>query len=585
VSFRATAQTSPATPIERVKVVGIVRVSTEGQAEESRAGLARQREVIRRTIAAKNLDCLEIIELHVSGTVAASHPEMLRIYGMISAGTIKGVVAADLDRIFRPDSPAGFAALQIFQDMGANIYAGDTEYDLTTANGLLHSSIRSAISGFELSLIRERMQGAKEAKRRAGKCPTNRNTLPLGIGFDRPSDTWHYTPDIARVKLLFEMFEAGNRNYSELGRRVNLGSASVKVILKNPVYTGWRVIDKKRGPKRTSASGKLYRLKVPRAANEVIRIKILDGIISEECFARVQEEMALTKFNHIERYRSNDRVNIGAGIAFCGCCGHPFFYVSGRKGQRNGFAVCKANYYLYKKTLGGCRQNHLPSGHLDDALVALTAKLLKDEGPLAAILEASAKRSKEVITPFTKAAAPSALFEDLAKRDARILDAYEDGVISLDELRAKREGIRRERSALEAASQERPKAGPSEFARMARAVIKAGHRFAELRDLREKKQVVNELFREIHVRQNQIISFRFRTMCGDDSPGSAIILPDPIHVGPVPEVLPEGQRRCIDCGEVKHVTEFYRTLNGCKPCRQKKATERRKKRRTEDGSK
>ncbi len=256
-------------------MVGILRVSTEMQAAETRAGLARQREVIRRAILTKGLRCIEVVELQVSGTVAVGHPEMLRIYSMISSGVIRGVVVADLDRLFRPDEPSSYAALQVFKDMGAKIYAGDTEYDLTTANGLLYSSIRGAIAGFELSLIKERMQGAKEAKRRAGKCPSSAVTMPLGIGYNRKEEKWHYTSDISRVKLLFDRFDVGGiRNYSQLGREVGLCSASVKCVLRNPIYTGWRVVDTKRGAKRKSVSGKLYGVKVARAESEVMKVTL-----------------------------------------------------------------------------------------------------------------------------------------------------------------------------------------------------------------------------------------------------------------------------------------------------------------------
>lgn len=160
-----------------IPVAEILRVSTEEQAADTRASLDRQ-----RTIEVKGLYRALTIELRVSGTVAVYHPEMRRVLAMISEGTIRGIVCSDLDRLFRPNQPQGFAVLQVFQDMDAKIYTGDSDYDLRTSSGLLQYSIWGAIAGFELSLIRERLQGAKEAKRRQGKCPTNAYTLPLGIG-------------------------------------------------------------------------------------------------------------------------------------------------------------------------------------------------------------------------------------------------------------------------------------------------------------------------------------------------------------------------------------------------------------------
>ncbi|GEP40919.1 hypothetical protein BGE01nite_02100 [Brevifollis gellanilyticus] len=564
------------------------------QAGETRAGLARQREVIRLAVGAKGLHCLEVVELHVSGTVAASHPDMLRIYSMISSGMIKGVVVADLDRLFRPDEPQSFAALQIFRDMGAKIYAGDTEYDLTTANGLLYSSIRSAIAGFELSLIKERMQGAKEAKRRAGKCPSSAVTMPLGIGYDRKEEKWHYTPDISSVKLLFERFDAGGvRNYSQLGREVGLCSASVKCILRNPIYTGWRVIDKKRGAKRKSVSGKLYRVKVARAESEVIRLKVLDGIISEECFQRVQAEMAITKFNFINEFRSNDTVNIGTGIAFCGCCGRPLYCVSGKCNEvrkKAGYYQCKAQHYSYKAQLGGCKQRNLNRDDLDEAIIKLASTILRSEEHLTSLLAESFQRSSEVVTPFAQVAPPSAQLDELSKRDKRLLEAYEAGAISVDELRQKREAIRQKRAAVEQATRSSSSKDKDELKAMARLVIKGARRFKALDDKGQKKKIIHELFSEIHVRHNQLVSFRFRpvalTAASPESAASTtILLPKPIQVGKEQATLPPGQRRCITCDEVKAQQEFYRNLNRCNPCRSKQERMRHEKRRAKAKSK
>lgn len=579
-----------AAPDPGIPVVELLRVSTEEQAQDTRAGLDRQRESNRRTILARGLNCIHTVELHVSGTVAPSHPKMLEIFAMLSAGTAKGLVCSEIDRIFRPDSPKGIAALQIFQDCGALLYAGEIIYDLTTSNGLLQSSIRSAIAGFELSLIKERMQGAKEAKRRAGKCPTNKITLPLGIGYDRPTDTWSFTPEIGRVKKLFELFdEKGIRNYSELGRQVDLGSASVKCVLRNPIYTGWRVFDKKRGAKRTSVSGKLYRVKVPRAEADVIRVKVLDGIISDECFERVQREIQQTKFNHIQRYRSDDRVNLGAGLAFCGCCGQPFFCVSGRgdklAGNKVGYYQCRANHYLYRKRLGICKQRHLRSDELDQAITSLTSTLLRSPENLARILEASVQKSHEVITPFAKVVVPSKQLEELARRDARVLLAYEAGAMTVDELRSKREAIRKERAVIEQVASPKAVAGKAEFLQMARMVVKAAYRFIGITDKREQKEIIHELLSEVHIRQSQIISLRFRPsafagVAGESAVGSKVILlPEPFWVGEPPDVLPPDHRRCIKCSAVKPVSEFYRKFNRCKPCVAYQQRERDKRRR------
>jgi hypothetical protein len=69
--------------------------------------------------------------------------------------------------------------------------------------------------------------------------------------------------------------------------------------LRNPIWTGWRVIDKKRDP---SAAGRYHkasgrragRRKISRGPDEIIRIRVIDQpLISDEDFQAVQKIMDL----------------------------------------------------------------------------------------------------------------------------------------------------------------------------------------------------------------------------------------------------------------------------------------------------
>lgn len=567
---------------EAIPVVALVRVSTTEQSgTDGKMGLERQRVTIRRTIEAKQLNCVEWYELvDVSGTNVSNHPTIKTILRRILDGEIKGICIADLDRLFRPDKPEGYAILQVFQDMGANIYSGDYEFDLRTKDGLLFSSIRSAISGFELGLMKERQQGGKEAKRRAGKCPSNELTLPHGIGYDRKTEKWHYTPDIGTVIELFRLFdEEGMHNYSELGRRTGLQRASVKVILRNPTYTGWRIIDKRRGrEKRTSKSGKQYKLKVARPPEEIIRTKILDGIITEERHKRILAEMERVKFNHVRKSAEGRAIHLGAGVCFCGHCGLPLFHVSGKRATETkpghcGHYICKSHYYLYRKRYdGGCRQCWLRADELDNAIDTLAATVLRSPAHLGRILEASLAKTRELVTPFAKSVSPSTQIEELRKRDARILDAYEKGVVEIDELRTKRDAIRREIETLTRLDEPKAPTGTADLNKLARLIVKAALRYPRLTDAAHKQRIIRDIFAEVHVRAHALVSFRFRDalLIGTEDgsvTNATILLPKAIRVGPAPDILPDGFRRCIACREAKPIADFYRNLNRCDPCR------------------
>lgn len=584
MSLPSIALQTSVVPSSGLRVVSLVRVSTEAQAAENRAGLERQREVIRRTVKAKGLTVVGNYELtDVSGTSTGKHPAIREILKLILDGKIDGIVLADLDRLFRPDRPENYAVLQTFQDMGAKIYSGDFEYDLRTKDGLLFGSIRAAIAGFELSLIKERQQGAIEQRRKLGKLPTPAQTIPLGIGYNRDTDSWCHTSQISRVQELFRLFdEEGIRNYSELGRRIGLQPASVKCILRNPIYTGWRVISQRRGKKRVSKSGKTYREKINRPAGEVIRNKVLPSVISDECFARVQAEMERTKFTFFEQFRTHETVNLGTGVAICGKCGQPLFCISGnakQRSKRDGYYQCKANHYAYKKRLGGCKQPHLRNSELDKAIHVLTSKVVSDHKWLARTLEASEARRREVILPLAPEISPTELISDLRRRDERLLSAFEKGAVTLDELRTRRAAIRQDIEAANRLAVPKPTPNRNDFFKLAKMLVKGALRVHTLTDKKQIKLIVNQLFAAIHVRDHQIVSFKFTpssssTLDADSVLPLEVLLSEPLQIGTPPEVVPEGHRRCIDCGELKTVPEhFYRMLNQCNPCRSAVARE------------
>ncbi|MES2467607.1 MAG: recombinase family protein [Verrucomicrobiota bacterium] len=377
---------------------------------------------------------------------------------------------------------------------------------------------------------------------------------------------------VSIVRELFQLFDAkGIHNYSELSRLTGINHATIRVILKNPIYTGWRVTHQKRGDKRISKSGKTYRVKIARAEEDVIRVKVFEEpAIPQEVFDRVQAQIAQTTFNHNDRFRKNDQVNLGAGLAICGLCGEPIFCASKKKSRNKGYYQCKANYYLYRNTLGGCKQPNLRKTDLDDALLKLGRKVLGDTANLAEMIVASISRQRSVIKPLVGVGSQSSLTADLKRRDARLLAAFEAGAMTADELRARRADIRRQLDELRDAgskAQERPDNGILEAARL---IVKCGLRFNKIKDPAEQKRVLAQTFSKIIVREALVTSFEFNE--GILPPGSPLIrqqilLDRPIVIVEPPEQLPDGCRRCIKCSQVKQAeADFYAKLNTCKTC-------------------
>jgi len=96
----------------------------------------------------------------------------------------------------------------------------------------------------ERAEILERIWSAKEEKRRRGELAQSVVVLPFGVGYEQ-SRGFYYKSEAERVREAFRLFLAGNQSYGQLARFVGVTPRGMHVIMRNPIWTGWRVIDKK----------------------------------------------------------------------------------------------------------------------------------------------------------------------------------------------------------------------------------------------------------------------------------------------------------------------------------------------------
>lgn len=279
----------------RLRLIGLIRVSTEEQAQDGRAGLDRQ-EVSVRAIAARLGTEIELVRLEgVSGTdVIRSIEWRERVQPRLGPNTAIAVDA--IDRLCRVDR-FDFSVLQAVYDAGALIYTPSGPSDVRDIQGYLSLGIGALFGGLERMTILRRQQQAKEVKRARGEWVGPLKSVPIGTSYDRPRRRWGVSEDAARVRQAFELI-GGGATLSEVTRRCGFGSlASTKKILRNPIYGGWLVYDEQRDPtdKRVDADGRrMSTRKIPRPSDRVIRVQVygLDGqpepIVPPELFDRVQ---------------------------------------------------------------------------------------------------------------------------------------------------------------------------------------------------------------------------------------------------------------------------------------------------------
>ncbi len=104
------------------KAIALLRVSTNEQAAEDRAGIPAQRVEIERVAAAHGLAIVEWVELEgVSGVAVLSDPRFDALLARLRSPEISGVVVAAFDRLFRRGRFADYAILDAFADTGSVI--------------------------------------------------------------------------------------------------------------------------------------------------------------------------------------------------------------------------------------------------------------------------------------------------------------------------------------------------------------------------------------------------------------------------------------------------------------------------------
>jgi DNA invertase Pin-like site-specific DNA recombinase len=422
------------------KAIELIRVSTQGQAGDDRASIPAQHAINLRTARTYGLEIVDTIQLvNVSGAAVLRTSEMQRLLKRIEDPTIHGVVVREFSRVMRPDNFADYILLQTFQDTGTVLYLPDGPIDFGSKSGRLMGSIRAAIAGLERTEILERVWSAKEERRKAGKHPHGPITLPFGVGYNREEQRWFYKPEVEKVREAARLFLSGETSYKDVGRKVGIDAFNLRIILRNPVYTGWKVYSKRRDPSskaiRTRGDGRQGdRPKIERKPEDIIRVKVLEPLISESEFAQLQQIMDLKKKNHWRVRPDHERKFMYSGFLRCGTCGN-IMYTHGGHGRA--WYVCKSRtaQTRQQRTASGlkdCSNPYMRREPLEKCIDTLISDRLTDRRFLKQIAAAYSSRESPNEAKPELARAESELAR-LKERKQRVLDAYFENLIDRSE--------------------------------------------------------------------------------------------------------------------------------------------------------
>ncbi|MBZ5644540.1 MAG: recombinase family protein [Acidobacteriia bacterium] len=494
----------------RKRVIELVRVSTESQAGKDRAGIPAQKEANRQTAIRYDLEIVRTIEISdVSGAAVLRSPEMQNLLKLIESSEVHGVVAKEFSRLMRPENFADFALLQSFADTDTVLYLPEGPIDFSSKSGRLFGTLRAAMAGAEKVEIAERVWGAKEEKRRAGKHPQSEIALPFGVGFERGKDRWFFKPEAEKVRAAFRFFLSGETSYTEVGRKVGIAPFNLRNILRNPIYTGWRVYTKRRDPSakamRVRADGRQGdRPKIQRSNSEIIRVKVLDPLIDEQDFHRVQQILNLKKENHWRVRPDHQRRFTYSGFLRCGICGNLIY--THAHNPRDWY-VCKSRTFPARslrlaRGLPPCTNPYMRRERVESLLDSIFSQRLTDHDFLERIATDFAEMSHSTENKDEHLRLQRMCKQLLEKR-ARVLDAFFENLI---DRKQRDEKLKEVDVDLRFCEQKLRDTGTDEYEISAESLAIALAPFQEWEFLprKDKRRLLQSLIPEIHIQNYEV---------------------------------------------------------------------------------
>ncbi len=413
------------------RAIELIRVSTASQAGDDRASIPAQRVINRKTAESYGLTIVRSIELSdVSGASVLQAPEIHEMIELMQSPEIHGVIAREFSRLMRPENYADYAMLQVFVDTNTWLYLPEGPINFASTDGRLLGTLRAAMAGVERMDMLKKSWTAKEEKRRRGELANNSNILPFGVAYP-----WTYTADAERVREAFRLFLSGETSYTEVGKKVGIPMANLRIILRNPIYTGWRVIDQKRD---MTLAGKILkkdgrqgdRRKIKRADDDVIRVKVLEPLITDKEFNQVQQIIELKSVRRIEQA---DRYTYQSYLS-CDLCDSPVYV----KFKRHHYYICKSR--LHRE---GCGAQYMQRDIVEQELDRLFTKRLTSRAVLSRLVKATGRQR-----PTTDAERLKGQLNALSQKRQRVLDYYFEGGINQSERDARLARIEKDERAV-----------------------------------------------------------------------------------------------------------------------------------------
>ena len=506
------------------------RVSSDRQKEENT--IASQTAALKKFAHTHGFIVPEEWVFEDDGYSGASlvRPGLEKIRDLAAEGPIQ------TDLVYSPDRLSRKYAYQVLLTEEFGRYGVDTVFirapQSSTPEDQLLLQFQGMIAEYERAQILERSRRGKRYRAKAGEVGVL-SGAPYGYRYIRKRDGVAARFEVIAteaeiVHLMFEKYTLGGLSIGAIARFLNEQGvptrreaagwerSTVWGMLRNPAYKGTACFGKTQKaprqritrPLRLSGRcrhGETTGCERPRA--EWIEIPV-PPIISEETFALAQERLADNKQLSLRR---TIEPSLLQGLVSCKKCGYALYRTSTRTSAR------KIHYYRCLgsdgwRYLGGsqCDSRPIRQDLLDSLVWTEVVKLLEDP----TLINAELNRRLAA----ARATEPTRRRQETLERDLtrvtrgmeRLVTAYQEDLVSLDELRSRMPDLRRREHVARAELKSIGEriADSTEYLRLAEtltAFLKRLRTTAHTLDIIERQRVVRLLVKEVLATDDSIV--------------------------------------------------------------------------------
>ena len=242
----------------------------------------------------------DIYEEVISGESLYARPQMLRLLSDVEAGKFSAVLCMDIDRLGRGGMSDQGIILDTFKSSNTKIITPAKTYDLNDELDENNMEFAAFIARFEYKQIRKRMRAGVKKSIQDGCYLANAPYGYVNITENKRATLAIQPEEAAYVRQIFDMYvnqgigcQTIADNMNAMGakphRAAQFGRTSVMTILKNPVYIGKIVWDKKTHIRKNSKGNSKHII----ISNPQDKWTVTQGlhppIIDPETFSKAQE--------------------------------------------------------------------------------------------------------------------------------------------------------------------------------------------------------------------------------------------------------------------------------------------------------